>query len=1253
MRKLLYTFAALAGMLAVAASCQRETPVGSSPDGDLIDVSMNFTVDDGRPATKAIGDGLTANKLTFLAYDEKGNYLSALLPTNSGYENLSSKAGTVNLKVVKGMKYQFVMLATAPSAIGSYYTVDAANKTLAVNYSSIATAQKEDSDFFYFKSGVTSFTASGESKTATLKRPLAQLNVGSTAEDFAVATNSGINTNTMQTGYVLKGIPNQLSLLDGNVSGSVDVTLNTATRPSAEDLAVSGTNYKWVAMAYVLMSEAGQTADVTLNVEMTNTSDEALSPISRAVTSVPLKRNYRTNILGNIFSIDAMFNVSVDSDFTDNTNKIIGPSYASVAALNAYFETFANNADNGDVVPEVVTLTDIPETSPATITLPKYAGNVQIRITAAYTGTVKVKYADSGDQPAHIDFYAANLHELETDIDNSHLTILSGSVIETGNFRTGSSTLEIMAGAKVGTANIQKGNAEIAGEVTNVTVVTGAVSGDAENTKVQISLAPEAQVTNIELNAASDVVVEQPKGNIADVTADTGDSNPTRNNVKVVVAEGAAGSTATALNDGSIYLVAKGDVLVTTATDESAAESDSPSVYVVSVEDDVTVATDEEKDGQVETAAGAEVTPIIIPEEDTYYITTASKLVWVVSQVYQGESFEGKTVILSNDINLQDVTIPASYGSSYTKRNSANLVGPAFKGTFDGNGKTISNLSVSADKNDEDQAVGLFGGLDGAVVKDVNFVNVTINGGGAEQAGVVAGLMTGGSVIENVKVLSGTVISKNAAGGMAGRILVNGIIRSCENKAPISTTGYNAGGMTGIGYYDNGAAEYNQGNTRIENCVNNGVITAGTTGAGGIAGLFYGDIVGCTNNATVTGSGTSIGGILGEAQSGAVIDCINNGAVTNNGGSGAYGTGGIVGWIRSSYAPSDNFVHAVMPTVSGCTNNATVAGGSDAGGIVGTVYVTANIEGNTSKAVSITATNFAAGIVANYQKTEDFKSLGLAKDSDGWNAAKLYLTENVLARPETLSAANTGDLVYDNTQGSSVVYSNNHVEIIVPAGTDAAANAQALRNAINTAPDGAIIYLEEGKYEVLGQSDRIYINSPGQTFKSWLKFVGLGNGAEIVASANSRPNARTLYVYCNNTTSEQTVNLGFENITFSEPNIAENTDFGVWFRGYGSDYGKTAMDITFKNVTCNSVIIDNNYVDGDTISLSLQNSEVKRLKVDASPMNNSLNTYSKVTYDSSTYVKIEFDQSGASALSNILVNGVAPTSREAIIHEKE
>ena len=554
MRKLLYTFAALASMLAVAASCQRETPEGRLPDGDLIDVSMNFTVDDGRPATKAIGDGTTASVLTFYAYDEHGNYLYTLSSSATISYNASSLAGTVSLKVVKGMKYQFVMLATAPSAIGSYYTVDAANKTLAVNYSSIATAQKEDSDFFYFKSGVTSFTASGESKTATLKRPLAQLNVGSTAEDFAVATNSGINTNTMQTGYVLTGIPNQLSLLDGNVNVSGtenNITLAPATRPLS-DLTVGSDTYKWVSTAYVLMSVEGQTTDVTLNVTMTNNQEPAqtLSPISRSITAVPLKRNYRTNILGNIFSIDAMFNVSVDSDFTDNTNKIIGPSYASVAELNSYFATFANNADNGNVDPEVVTLTDIPEASPE-ITLPKYTGIVQIRITKAYDGTLNLKYADSAaDKPEKVELYTASLKNLTTDIEASHLSILPGSVITEGTFATGSSTLEIMVGAKVGTANIQKGNVEIAGEVDKVEVKSAATA-DGTN-PVQVFVAKEAAIQQIELNAQSDVVVEQPKDNI-DVSASDN---------KIVVTINVAGSSATAQNGGEIYVVANVDTQV-------------------------------------------------------------------------------------------------------------------------------------------------------------------------------------------------------------------------------------------------------------------------------------------------------------------------------------------------------------------------------------------------------------------------------------------------------------------------------------------------------------------------------------------------------------------------------------------------------------------------------------------------------------------------------------------------------------------
>ena len=279
------------------------------------------------------------------------------------------------------------------------------------------------------------------------------------------------------------------------------------------------------------------------------------------------------------------------------------------------------------------------------------------------------------------------------------------------------------------------------------------------------------------------------------------------------------------------------------------------------------------------------------------------------------------------------------------------------------------------------------------------------------------------STISNVTV-NGSIRGYQAVGGIAGRILVCGEIKDCTNNASIVASSYNAGGMTGIGYYDNGTPAGGAA-TRITNCVNNANITVNGVGAGGIVGLFKGDIAGCTNNGAVQGNGTSVGGICGET-SGVVQNCINNGAVSNNS-SGAYGTGGIVGWIRSNHPTenNDDFNYGIVPVVSGCTNNANVAGGNDAGSIVGMVYVLANVSNNISKASSITASGFAAGIVGGYQHTEDFSSLGLVKNTEDWNQAKLSLTNNTVYTPVTITANCVGEFVYDNTMGANTLLSGN------------------------------------------------------------------------------------------------------------------------------------------------------------------------------------------------------------------------------------
>ena len=110
--------------------------------------------------------------------------------------------------------------------------------------------------------------------------------------------------------------------------------------------------------------------------------------------------------------------------------------------------------------------------------------------------------------------------------------------------------------------------------------------------------------------------------------------------------------------------------------------------------------------------------PDTAPDDDnTYLITTPAELAWVAVQVNSGtEHFEGKTVLLMNDINL--------YGSNWTPiGNVTDYPTVTFKGTFDGQDHVISNLTAS-DYATKYAAAGLFGSIVGTVknvkLKDVN-----------------------------------------------------------------------------------------------------------------------------------------------------------------------------------------------------------------------------------------------------------------------------------------------------------------------------------------------------------------------------------------------------------------------------------------------------------------------------------------------------------------------------------------------------
>ena len=173
-----------------------------------------------------------------------------------------------------------------------------------------------------------------------------------------------------------------------------------------------------------------------------------------------------------------------------------------------------------------------------------------------------------------------------------------------------------------------------------------------------------------------------------------------------------------------------------------------------------------------------------------------------------------------------------------------------FKGTFDGNGATISNLKISGGSY-----VALFGETSGATIKDLT---VTGEVSGEDVAGIVA-KATDTTITNCVSKVNVTATLGKAAGISAS---FGGTITECENRGTVATAAAQPAG--GLVAWCNAAV--------IEDCHNYGAVMAGDRGAldsaqaGGLCGnLAAGSTIkNCSNSAVIT-SANLAGGVAGRA----------------------------------------------------------------------------------------------------------------------------------------------------------------------------------------------------------------------------------------------------------------------------------------------------------------------------------------------------------------------------------------------------
>ena len=287
MKKLLYAVAAFAVLF---TSCAKDDAVAPVEDKEAL---VSFCVNSPAVATR-YGEGEEATTLYWAVYNADGSIVEAL----QGSKEIKLST-TVDLRLIQGRSYDVLFWAADAQAP---YEVDWGAKTMTVK--DVLTANQESYDAF-FKYESLGEVSGALSKTIELRRPFAQLNIatGDTTDagkaEFVVS----------KTAVTVENVYKTLSFVDGTVSDEVDVAFTLADKANGT-ISVGDKSYDHIAMNYLLVGDKK-----LVNVELT-INDEGLT---RNYSSVPVQRNYRTNIVGNILTSPAEFNVVILPGFEEET----------------------------------------------------------------------------------------------------------------------------------------------------------------------------------------------------------------------------------------------------------------------------------------------------------------------------------------------------------------------------------------------------------------------------------------------------------------------------------------------------------------------------------------------------------------------------------------------------------------------------------------------------------------------------------------------------------------------------------------------------------------------------------------------------------------------------------------------------------------------------------------------------------------------------------------------------------------------
>lgn len=447
-------FLLMAGIILLTfTACQSDELANGGRNGE---VAASFSVqlpgngNDAVTRAATAGDGTSVNRCIMEIYLNDELYsrqIGAIQPDGltAGFD----------VRLVTSQTYKFVFWADHVESVEGeaiktdlhYNTADLRNISMKGDYNG---SSKDDTRDAFFAS-LEKLVTNAFSESVELTRPFGQLNIKT--EDLAsIPDNQKEAFVPVTAGLSFKNLYTGFNAATGNLLGEP-----TAVAYKAASDVVDANGNLTVDYLFAPNTAGGQHL-VNMTLAVYNAAGGQIT--TKDLNNIPVQRNYKTNVTGNLLTVDSKVNVTVAPAFS---SPALSETVIEVASVSEVAEALKTNTN--------VVVTEAPKEA-ATISLPKYeSGDVAVSITLPETSqNITINYTketgeESKNAPKELNITAPSASKIIIDASESTVT-LNGQSYTAVEATTADNTLIVESSVTIGTLTLKKGNVKLYGKIT-------------------------------------------------------------------------------------------------------------------------------------------------------------------------------------------------------------------------------------------------------------------------------------------------------------------------------------------------------------------------------------------------------------------------------------------------------------------------------------------------------------------------------------------------------------------------------------------------------------------------------------------------------------------------------------------------------------------------------------------------------------------------------------------------------------------